>query len=176
MSNQRAWMIGCGAALGVAFLVAAAIVGWIAWVTVNPSGVSVAVEAPASVTVGEDMTLTVIVTNERPKRRFGLTTIDIADEYLAGFVILGSEPAAKSNAHIPLDNTRSFSFERPLAPGETARFQFTLRPRVAGFYSGDVDVCEGQRFLSAGVQTEVVRPTGRRPAAGGGEPAPPGTP
>jgi hypothetical protein len=44
------------------------------------------------------------------------------------------------------------------------RFEFRLRPRVAGYYSGDVDVCEGLRFLSAGLQTQVVRVTGRRPA------------
>lgn len=165
MAIKRAYLIGCGVALGLVVLVAAAIVGWLMYVAVDPEGVAVATEAPAEVRVGEEFTMAVIIMNEREKKPFHLTDIDIAEEYLEGFIILGSEPRAKSNQHVPFDNTRSFSFNRKLPPRESMRFEFRLRPRVAGFYSGDVDVCEGQRFLSAGLQTQVVRVTGRRPGS-----------
>ena len=39
--------------------------------------------------------------------------------------------------------------------GQTNVFIFKLRAVKAGVFSGDVDVCEGQRFLTDTAQTEV---------------------
>ena len=57
--------------------------------------------------------------------------------------------------HVPIDNKRSYTFDRPVKPGETARFVFKLRPVKAGLSRGDIDVCEGMRFLTTQAQTLV---------------------
>ncbi|MFB3106677.1 MAG: hypothetical protein ACE1ZA_17385, partial [Pseudomonadales bacterium] len=108
-----------------------------------------------TVSVGEEFTLTVVVENQRESRAFELTDIDIAEEYLNNFLILGTNPPVKSDMHVPFDDTRSFSFDKAVPPQEVMRFECTLRPTEVGLFRGEVDVCEGQRFLSTLLQTEV---------------------
>ena len=141
-----AWLvIGCMAAIaGLLYLIQ------------DPSGVAIWVEGPPTVRVEEEFTLTVVVHNERQDQPFGLTDIDIADDYFNRFILLETSPRARSSMHIPIDESRSFSFDEAIPPGEVMRFDFRLRAITAGIARGDVDVCEGMRFLSALLQTEVT--------------------
>jgi hypothetical protein len=155
MSSKRALAVGCGVAALVAAAIAIAVVAWILHVVQEPKGVKVTVEGPLEVAIDEEFTLTIVIRNERRNRAFGLTDIDLADEYVNNFMVLGTDPAARSSTHVPIDNTRSFSFDHPIPPGGEARYAFRLRPVAVGVFRGDVDVCEGQQFLSALLQTQV---------------------
>ena len=155
MTNRQVLAIGCGAValLFVGAIVAAFVFLW--HVSQDPADVWVSVEGPPSVVVGEEFTLSVVVENQRQGDSFRLSDIDVAEAYLDGFLILGTEPGARSSMHVPIDDTRSFHFDVRIPARATRRFDFRLRPVDSGIFRGDVDVCEGARFLSTLAQTEV---------------------
>ena len=166
MDWKRALAFGCCGCAGLLLIGIIVLVVIGAHASKEPEGVRVAIEAPPSVPVDSEFTLAVIVKNERAEP-FPLTDIDLADEYLAGFVLVSTSPEPKSSMHVPLDNTRSFNFDTPVPPGETARFEFRLRATTPGKFEGDADVCEGTRFLSALIQTHVAAAPGATPAPTG---------
>jgi len=143
-----------GAGLLFVGALGACVVG-IAYIASDPPGVQVEVDGPSFVTMDEEFELTVTVENQREDEPFELSSIDLADVYLDGFMLLNTIPRARSSEHIPIDNTRSFAFNRSLPPGQSAQFTFRLKPVKAGIYRGDIDVVEGMRFTSVLAQTAV---------------------
>jgi len=162
---KKGLAIGCGGCLLLCLVAAAAVVGWMVYVGQNPRGVEVTVEGPLDVAVGDTFSLQVTVSNQRKDQPFALTDIDIAEEYLEAFTVVATTPNHVSSMHVPIDNTRSFTFDRPVAPGETATFTFELRAEREGLQRGDVDVCEGARFLTKMAQTTVQPRRGEPEAA-----------
>jgi hypothetical protein len=148
-----AW--GCGLAALLCLAVVAAVVIGVGYVVQDLEGVAVAVNGPTDVVVGQTFDLNVTVTNERPRNVLALSDIDIAEDYLAGFTISTIEPRPKSNTHVPIDNSRSFTFGVKIPPKAARSFRFTLRAEKPGIYRGDVDVCEGMRFITGMAQTSV---------------------
>jgi len=163
MDVKAGVLIGCGGCLVVCAVVCIAVLGWMFHISKDPEGILVEIHSPVEVVVGEQLTVDVSVTNQRSGKSVRLTDLDIAEEYLEAFSVLSTTPSHRSSEHIPIDNTRSFTFDRSIGPGETVVFSFELRAEREGIHRGDVDVCEGQRFLSKMVRT-VVKP---RPEAGG---------
>jgi hypothetical protein len=153
--NYKPLIIGCAVSLFIGLVVLVGIGFWFANVIQDPTGVLVTIEKPTGVTVGEEFSMVVVVKNVRPDAPFKLTDIDVADDYLKGLEIIHTDPAHKSSMHVPIDNSQSFSFNMDIPPEETKRFTFRLRAVTPGLHSGDVDVCEGQRFISTLAQTMV---------------------
>jgi hypothetical protein len=155
MSSKKilAWGCGISALLGLAGV--AAVVLFIAYVSQGVQGVAVSVDGPMDVVVGQTFELEVTVTNERPGQVLALSDIDIAEDYLAGFTIGTIDPKPKSAMHVPLDNSRSFTFGVDIPAGASRSFTFQLQAEKAGLYRGDVDVCEGFRFITEMAQTSV---------------------
>lgn len=155
MTARQGVLIGCGVSAAVALVVGVGIVVVFVIAAQDPKGVAVTIHGPERVTVGKSFDLTVEICNERPKKPFGLSDIDINEDYLDGFTIVSTSPTANSSMHVPLDNSRSFNFDQTIAAGETRRFTFKLRAETSGMFRGDVDVCEGMRYLSQMAQTVV---------------------
>lgn len=155
MSTKKAIALGCGAAALVAVIVVGIIIGWFIYVTQDVKGVSVSIDSPLDVKVGEPFDLTVHVENVRDKRVLTVSDIDISDDYLEGFVVISTEPVSRSSMHVPIDNSMSYTFDSSVPAGATRSFVFTLRAEQAGIFRGDVDVCEGQRFITVTAQTVV---------------------
>ncbi len=155
MTWKKAFAFGCGGCLLLCVVAVGAAVTWMAWVGKDPQGVDVVARTPTDVAVGEPFTLEISITNLRQGASFELTDIDIDEGYLNAFIVLSTTPNYASTMHVPLIETRSFTFNRPVAPGETAVFTFKLRPERAGSHRGDVDICEGSRSLTRMVQTSV---------------------
>jgi hypothetical protein len=155
MKAKKALLIGCGTLL---FLTIAAIVVvalFVTHVSKDVEQVAITVNGPSDVVVGQTFDLEVVVKNQRSKKVLHLSDIDIAEVYLAGFTVSSTKPAAKSNMHVPIDNSRSYTFDVPVAAGATESFTFTLRAEKPGIYRGDVDVCEGMRSITTMAQTVV---------------------
>lgn len=153
--NKKAIALGCGIAALAAVVVVAAIVIFFVYVSKDVEGVAVAVNGPTPVAVGEVCELEVVVTNERPRLPLKLSDIDIAENYLDGFTVCSVDPVPRSNKHVPIDNSRSFTFNVRV-PARTAKtFKFKLRAEKAGIFRGDVDVCEGARFITGTAETVV---------------------
>ena len=155
MSAQKAVLIGCGIALGLGLLFLVLVFVGFVYVIGDPPGVNAHVDVPLDVRVGATLDLVVTVTNVRSGKGLSLSSIDLSDEYLAGFTVLQVDPPAQSSMHIPLDNSQSFTFDAQVPPGESRQFTFSLRAEKPGIYRGDVDVCEGARFVTTMAQTVV---------------------
>ncbi len=158
MTTGKAIALGCGIAtcIGLTLLGVLGIFIWHA--SQDVEGMSVTLETPSNVAVGDEVVLRVSVKNERATEPLSLTDIDVADEYLEGFTVGAIEPQPKSSMHVPIDNSRSFTFNAEVPPGETRDFIFTLKAQRAGIFRGDVDVCEGARFATALAETVVEAP------------------
>ncbi len=155
MSTAKAITCGCIAIVltGLAALGAFGI--FIFYVAQEPEGVRISADGPTEVRVGETFDLTITVTNERTDEDVELSDIDIADEYIDGFTVASIEPKPDSSMHIPIDNSWSFTFDDGIAPQTTVTYIFKLRAEKPGLHRGDVDVCEGVRFITAMAQTVV---------------------
>ena len=158
-SGKKAALIGCGC-LGLAALGLCIALGvWFSLAVEDPEGLRVSIGSPTDVSVGQTFDLAVELTNERPNKAFRLSDIDISYDYLDGFVVVSTEPSPKSSEdNAPFDNSRTFTFDQSIPPGETVSFVFTLRAETPGIYRGDIDVCEGLSFTTAMAQTVVSKP------------------
>jgi len=155
VTTKKALLLGCG---GVAFLglVSASAIGFFLYhVSQDVEGLGIAVKQPDEVTIGQSFDLEIVVRNDRSKKPLQMTDIDLAEEYLEGFMVSSVVPAYKSSAHVPLDNKRSYTFNLSIPAGESRTFVFKMRARKAGLFRGDADVCEGLQFRTDVLQTEV---------------------
>jgi len=155
MKTTKALAIGCGALALIAIAVVVGVVMFVNHVTKDLEGVAVTVNGPTDVVVGQTFDLEIVVKNERPGKVLRLSDVDIAEEYLAGFTVSSVKPTPKSNSHVPIDNSRSFTFGDSIPPGASKSYVYTLRAEKAGIYRGDVDVCEGAQFITGRAQTVV---------------------
>ena len=155
MPSKKALAWGCGIAGLLCFAVIGTIVLFLVYASQDVKGMAVMVNGPTDVVVGQTFELSVTVTNERPRKILALSDVDIAEDYLAGFTVSTIEPKPKSSMHVPFDNSRSFTFDVRIPPGAAKTFTFTLRAEKAGVFRGDVDICEGARFLTHMAQTAV---------------------
>ena len=155
MPSKKTIAWGCGIAALVCIVGIAAVALFFVYVSQDVKEAGVSVDGPADVVVGQVFELNVTVTNERPRKVLALSDIDIAEHYLAGFTVSSIEPRPKSSMHVPIDNSRSFTFGIQVPAGASRVFTFKLRAEKPGLYRGDVDVCEGRRFITGMAQTNV---------------------
>lgn len=153
MSTKKALLIGCGTATLVAVMLLGLLVGWFIYISQDIEGLSISIDSPLDVKVGETFKMTVNVKNEREKNALTVSDIDISDDYMEGFVTIATEPKPKSTMHVPIDNSMSHTFNTRISAGETKAFIFTLRSEKPGIFRGDLDVCEGSRFITVTAQT-----------------------
>jgi len=105
-----------------------------------PENITVEIEVPTRVEVGEQFNVIANITNTGSDAQ-ELNSIDIGDEYLEGVIIYGSEPAYSETFHVPIDNTISHSMMHSIEAGETLSVSFDAEALIEGDYSGAFDVC-----------------------------------
>ncbi len=123
----------------------------------SPSDVTIKIaDAPVEVRQGQRFSFTCTVTNTAEKDQ-ELVSLDVADEYLEGIVVVGTDPAFKEATHIPLDNTMSYGYNIPLVRGKPVNVVFDCYAAKPGDYSGEVDFCinNDSSFLSYPIRTIV---------------------
>ncbi|MFT5685798.1 MAG: hypothetical protein ACI8RZ_006752 [Myxococcota bacterium] len=101
---------------------------------------SATVDVPAQVSAGETFELTVTVYNTAPQEQT-LYSLDLADEFMAGTEVVGSDPPYGSYMHVPIDNTESYEYMTPIPSGGSTTVKLTMLATDAGSWSGEVDVC-----------------------------------
>jgi hypothetical protein len=155
MTTKKIIAVGCGVVLLLGLLLVVALVLFVANVAKDPEGMSLQVDLPPTVKRGHTVNLVVTVINERAGQPLSIDSIDIDDEFLKGFTILSCEPAFTSSTKIPIDESHSYDFKQTIPAGGTNVFTFKLQARRTGQFSGELDVCEGMRFLTMIVETQV---------------------
>ncbi len=106
----------------------------------SPENVQISVEAPTTVKKDDRFEIKASVRNTAATAQT-LVDIDVGEEYLEGIVIEGTEPPFSEAMHIPIDNTMSYSFDLPIAPGAEVVVVFHAYAAQASDYSSEVDFC-----------------------------------
>lgn len=156
MTTKKIIGIACGGIALLGVVVVAVVVILVVYLAKDVEGVTIDVKNPPGVVaVGDNFKLEVTVKNDRPHKVLKLSDIDIAEDYLAGFTVSSIEPPSKSDMHVPIDNKRSFKFDIPIPAGASTNIVFTLRAEKSGLFRGDLDVCEGARFVTKMAEVSV---------------------
>jgi hypothetical protein len=101
---------------------------------------SATVDVPGQVSSGETFEITVTVYNTAPQAQT-LYSLDLADEFMAGADVVGSDPPYGSYMHVPIDNTESYEYMTPIPSGGSTTVTLTMLATDSGIWSGEVDVC-----------------------------------
>ena len=156
MKTGKVILRGCGVVAGLLFILMLGGGVAVYHMSQDPVGMAVFLESPEKVKKGEQFDLRVIVVNERKDKPLTVESIDIDALYLEGVSVRNSDPASRSSSQLPMEGGRSYVFDQTVPAGQTNVFTFHLRARDTGTFSGDVDVCEGWRFLTRVAETEVT--------------------
>jgi len=155
MTTKKAIALGCGALALGGLIIGIIVIAFLVHASKDVEGVAVSAESTPDVVVGQTFQLEVTVTNERPKKVMMLSDVDVSENYLAGFTVVSIDPKPKSSQHVPIDNSRSFHFGITIPPQSAQSFKFKLHAEKAGAFRGDIDACEGSRFITALAETVV---------------------
>ena len=109
-------LLGCGIALVAGLIVIAATVLFFVYASKDPPSLRVQLRAPMEVKQGDTFDLAVEVVNERKNKPLKVSSIDIDEDYLKGFLVVSTEPAARGSQHVPVDDSRSFEFDVSVPP------------------------------------------------------------
>jgi hypothetical protein len=120
------------------------------------TAVTLTVDAPASVNVGETFNVTCIATNPPNGPVESLGDLDFDWTYLSGFELVSITPTLQHETQA--DEWQTFYTNAVVQPGAAQTFVLKLKAKTAGTYMGDVSLYVGDfdDLLSQSVQTVVV--------------------
>ena len=122
----------------------------------DPTDFRAEISSPPTVQNGETFEIAVTVFNDAPHTQ-KLHSLDIADEYLAGIDVVGSDPAYGDTFHVPIDNTESYEYMKDIPSGGSMVVRLNMLATDAGTWTGDIDVCVNgdARFRAYPVTTTI---------------------
>ncbi|MGD9140498.1 MAG: hypothetical protein PVJ42_03070 [bacterium] len=122
----------------------------------TPENIEVGVQAPIQVSKGDEFTIVASVRNTAAETQ-KLVCLDIADTYLDGIAVLGTEPDYTEAYHVPISNMMSYTLDIPVAPGKQVDVHILARAVKSGDFGGEMDFCINSDtcFLTELVRTVV---------------------
>jgi len=122
----------------------------------TPKNIEIYTDVPVSLNRGESFTIITKIKNTSHKSQ-ELVSIDIANNYLEGIVILSTTPNYNDVLYIPIDNTTSYSFNKTIKPNSEIIIRFNAKAINSGIYNSTIDFCINSEysFLSRGIYTEI---------------------
>ncbi|HEY5731219.1 MAG TPA: hypothetical protein VIS72_14290 [Anaerolineales bacterium] len=152
-SNNKTVMWIVGGCLAVIVCILAVFLfgfGGLVWLgSQTPENASISVGFPSIVSVGDDVQMTVSITNTSSET-MKLSSIDFSLNYLDGFTITDVDPAySDSGQYDSLGGGETFQtyyFNQTIEPGETLTVIFNGKAVQPGEFSGDIDVCIDSDF------------------------------
>jgi hypothetical protein len=119
----------------------------------DPVNILAWVDMPRSATVNETVVLKITIENGRSNDSFDLESIDLDANFVKGFDIKAVRP--KPTDTDSTLNTLTLEYSSSIAPGNRAVFQLELIAKRVGIYVGDVDIWEGEQFLTRVAQCRI---------------------
>ena len=152
-SSNTSLKVAIGVAVGclvaVLCLVGGAIsgVGGLVWLAQPPDDISVTVNAPTQVEIGQEVRLEVIVLNNSSQTS-ELSSIDISTGYLDGVVISSSTPPYQSTSQYESLGVQyqTYYFDQTIPSGGSLTVILTGEAILTGDHTGEIDVCVGSDF------------------------------
>ena len=119
----------------------------------DPAQIMMWVEIPRSVTKGEVVSMRITIENARDTDVFKLSSIFLESSFISGFKTLELSPEPRNKSKSLGDLTLEYPIDIPA--GEARDFEIRLRAKGVGVYIGDVDIYEGEQFLTRAAQIRV---------------------
>jgi len=119
----------------------------------DPAGIMVWVDMPATVKVGEKLAINLLVKNTRKNKDFKIDTLDLAKKFTNGFEFISVEPKPRD-----IDKSMdTIELQYPLIvkAGEELKVKILLRAKFKGAFIGDIDFWEGDQVLIRHAQSVV---------------------
>jgi hypothetical protein len=110
-------------------------------------------DMPRSATVNETVLLKITVENGRSRTPFLLESIDLGGNFGKGFDIKAVRP--KPTEMDSMLNALTLDYSISIAPNERAVIELELIAKKAGVYVGEVDIWEGEKFLTRIAQCKI---------------------
>lgn len=120
----------------------------------DPEDIMCWVELPRQAKRGDEITLKVLVENGRSEKVLRLSHVDIEDTFMKGFKVLSVAPEPRQQDQ--LFGILTLEFPDDLNAGETSTYEIRLQAKTPGVYIGDVDIYEGQRWLTRAAQIRIT--------------------
>jgi hypothetical protein len=122
---------------------------------VDPVDILAWVDLPRSATVDQVVVMKITIENGRSNQPFELESIDLDGNFGKSFRVSEVRPK-------PIDsdstlNTLTLEYSLSIAPGQRAVFEIQLVARKAGVFVGEVDIWEGDDFLTRAAQCKVEK-------------------
>lgn len=158
--SRGVWMVllGCG---GVAVLVVAGFAAWVWWIASRelPPEVQVEVEAPLSVASDAPFDIVARVTNDDDEAHT-LVDLDVAQSYLAGIAVVGTDPPFSEALRVPIADVQSYTFHLAVPAGKVVEVRFHAVAAHPGDHEGTFDFCLDNEYtcVSYPVRTLVRTP------------------
>ena len=122
--------------------------------SLDPVDILAWADMPQSATVSETVVLKITIENGRSDDPFDLESIDLSGNFGKGFDIKAVRP--KPTDMDSMLNTLSLEYSSPISPGHRAVFELELIAKKPGIYIGEVDIWEGEEFLTRMAQCKVT--------------------
>jgi len=118
--------------------------------------IEILIDAPAVVEEDEEFDVFVKILNTSDSEQ-KLLSIDIANQYLKGIMVLNIDPVYKESMRIPIFNSMNYSYNYSLVPDDTTVFKIECKAIALGDFSGDFEFCinNDMDMLSRNVRTVV---------------------
>jgi hypothetical protein len=122
----------------------------------EPNGVFIWADVPAEVTVGDTLTVRILIRNRSERDKYVFEDIDIGSQYLRGFDILRITP--DPDEFDDSDDYVTLTYDLEVPPMEKREILIELRAREIGLYSADLEVwsADEDKCSTRRLQTEVV--------------------
>ncbi len=120
----------------------------------DPADIMTWIDMPRAVDLGKTFDITVIVENGRADRPLKMNAVDINDDLLAGIEVIAVTPEPRSADHYA-DGYVRLEYPIDIEPGNTWQVVISVRARQSGVFIDDIDIVEGQRFLSRSAQIRI---------------------
>ncbi|MEM0926429.1 MAG: hypothetical protein AAGJ83_10365 [Planctomycetota bacterium] len=147
---MKKWAIGCSVFVVLGFVLIAAFGIWL--LRVLPV-LEASVSAPVVVQQGDEFVMTVTAANS-DRQPIVLDSIDISDEFLAGFRLVEVQPEPIDTMSI--FGMQSWEFGESVAAGDSIDITFTFQAMQPGQYVGDVDVCNPNQDFTTAIADVLV--------------------
>lgn len=149
-------LIGCLGGLAL-IVVIVSVVLWF-WLFRELPVLEAKLSVPPEVSIGSTVSLFITATNPHTKT-VTLDSIDVDDAFLTGFQVVTITPEPTDTMHVPFTNQRSWSFAKPVEPGDSITVSFVLKPVIEGHFSGDIDVCNPNQDFTTLLADMVITGT-----------------
>ncbi len=111
----------------------------------DPSDISVRIDSPLRVGVGEQFEVRALIANESRKDQ-KLVDVDISSSWLDGLVVMYTDPPFTSASYLKIGDEWSYSFDKTIPAEGILELTLYCEALYPGDWAGEADFCINTSF------------------------------